>query len=60
MNFKSKLPKKLQIYASFGVIPKLFLTPFAILTVLLFVLARPFIIIQVHKLKDWRLGHFAT
>jgi len=60
VNFKSKLPKKLQKYASFGVIPKLFLAPFAILTVLLFVLARPFIIIQVHKVKDWRLGHFAT
>jgi len=60
VNFKSKLPKKLQKYASLGVIPKLLLAPFAILTVLLFVLARPFIIIQVHKVKDWRLGHFAT
>jgi len=60
VNFKSKLPKKLQKYASLGVIPKLFLAPFAILTVFLFVLARPFIIIQVHKVKDWRLGHFAV
>jgi len=59
VNFKSKLPRNLQKYASFGVIPKLFLAPFAILTVLVFVLARPFIIIQVHKVKDWRLGHFA-
>jgi len=58
VNFKSKLPKNLQKYASFGVIPKLFLAPFAILTVLIFVLARPFLIIQVHKVNDWRLGHF--
>jgi len=60
VNFKSKLPKNLQKYASFGVIPKLFLAPFAILTVLVFVLARPFLIIQVHKVNDWRLGHFTT
>ena len=60
MNLKSKLPPRFQKYASFGIIPKLFLLPFATATVLGMKLLRPLVMIQVHKVHDWRIGHFAT
>jgi len=60
VNLKSKLPPQLQKYASFGIIPKLFLLPFATATVLGMKLLRPLVMIQVHKVHDWRIGHFAT
>jgi len=60
VNFKSKLPKKLQKYASFGVIPKLFLAPFAILILLGFLLAKPFFQFRLYRMVDSRIGHLAT
>ena len=60
MNLKSKLPPRFQKYASLGVVPKIILFPFALFAVTCFVMLRPVILIQVHKVKDWRLGHFAT
>ena len=40
--------------------PKIILFPFALFAVTCFVMLRPVILIQVHKVKDWRIGHFAT
>ena len=60
MNLKSKLPPKFQKYASLGVFPKIILLPFALFPVTFFAILRPVILIQVHKVKDWRIGHFAT
>jgi putative glycosyltransferase (TIGR04372 family) len=40
--------------------PKIILLPFALFAVTCFVILRPVILIQVHKVKDWRIGHFAT
>ena len=56
MNLKSKLPTRLQKYASFGIIPKLFFLPIAIFFVVLIFLTRPFVIVQIYPL-DWQLGH---
>ncbi len=60
MNLKSKLPPRFQKYASFGIIPKLFLLPFAIAALFGMRLLRPFVLIHIHKVHDWRIGHFAT
>ena len=60
MNLKSKLPPKFQKYASLGIIPKILLLPFAISTIATFYIIRPFFLIQVHKVKDWRIGHLAA
>jgi len=60
VNLKSKLPPKFQKYASLGVFPKIILFPFALFAITCFVMVRPVILIQVHKVKDWRIGHFAT
>jgi putative glycosyltransferase (TIGR04372 family) len=60
MNLKSKLPTKLQKYASFGVIPKLLLAPVAFLILLGFSLARPFVHIRLYRMMDSRIGHLAT
>jgi len=59
VNFKSKLPKNLQKYASFGVIPKLFLAPFAILILFGFLLAKPFVQFRLYRMVDSRIGHLA-
>ena len=59
MNLKSKLPPRFQKYASFGIIPKIILLPFALITVTGFALFRPLILIQIHKVIDWRIGYFA-
>ena len=40
--------------------PKILLFPFALFAVTGFVMLRPVVLIQVHKVKDWRIGHFAT
>ena len=56
MNLKSKLPPRFQKYASFGVIPKLLLLPFAGLLVTSIFFIRPFIIVQIYPL-DWQFGH---
>lgn len=34
--------------------------PFAILVVFIFILLRPFVIIQIYKVHDWRIGHMVT
>ena len=60
VNFKSRLPKKLQKYASLGVIPKLFLAPFAILILFGFLLAKPFIQFRLYRMVDSRIGHLAA
>jgi putative glycosyltransferase (TIGR04372 family) len=60
VNLKSKLPTRFQKYASFGIIPKLLLLPFAAVTLLGMRSLRPFVLIRVHKVHDWRIGHFAT
>jgi len=60
VNFKSRLPKKLQKYASLGVIPKLLLAPFAILILLGFLLAKPFVQFRLYRMVDSRIGHLAT
>ena len=60
MNLKSKLPPKFQKYASLGVIPKLILLPFAAAALLAVKIVRPFVTFQIHKVHDWRIGHFAT
>jgi putative glycosyltransferase (TIGR04372 family) len=60
VNLKSKLPPRFQKYASLGVFPKIILFPFALFAVTCFIIVRPVILIQVHKVKDWRIGHFAT
>jgi putative glycosyltransferase (TIGR04372 family) len=57
VNLKSKLPTKLQKYASFGVIPKLFLLPFALGFIALILLIRPFVVIKFFKVNPWRIGH---
>ena len=60
MNLKSKLSPRFQKYAGFGIIPKIILLPFALITVTGFALFRPLVLIQIHKVIDWRIGHFAT
>jgi putative glycosyltransferase (TIGR04372 family) len=60
VNLKSKLPPRFQKYANFGIIPKLLLLPFAAVTLLGMRSLRPFVLIRVHKVHDWRIGHFAT
>ena len=57
MNLKSKLPPKFQKYASLGVIPKLLLLPFALLTIATFFIIRPFYVIKIFKINTWRIGH---
>ncbi len=57
MNLKSKLPPRFQKYASLGVIPKLFLLPFALFFVLAIFVARPIVQIKIFKVNPWRLGH---
>ena len=56
MNLKSKLLKRLQKYASFGVIPKLLLAPFALVSILFFIVIRPVKTIKIYPV-DWQLGH---
>jgi len=56
VNLKSKLPTRFQKYASFGIIPKLLLLPFATIFVALILAIRPFVILQIYSL-DWQIGH---
>jgi hypothetical protein len=59
VNLKSKLPKKLQKYASFGVFPKILLAPVAFLILLGFSIARLFVHIRLYRMVDTRIGHLA-
>ena len=43
-----------------GALVKLLMLPPAILVVGIFILLRPFVIIQICKVHDWRIGHMAT
>ena len=60
VNLKSKLPQKLQQFMTRGALVKLLMLPPAILVVGIFILLRPFVIIQICKVHDWRIGHMAT
>ena len=60
MNLKSKLPPRLQKYASFGIIPKLFLAPVAFLILCGFLLAKPFVQFRLYRMVDSRIGHLAS
>jgi len=60
MNLKSRLPPRLQKYASFGVVPKLILLPFALTFVLAIFFARPVVRIKIFKVNPWRLRHLGT
>ena len=57
MNLRSKLPPRLQKFATRGALIKLPLLPFALIVVGIYVLLRPFVIIQIYKVEDWRIGH---
>jgi len=57
VNLKSKLPLRFQKYTSFGVIPKFFLAPVALVIVILIILVRPILKIYIYKV-DWPFGHF--
>lgn len=50
---------RLQKYASFGVVPKLLLSPFAFLILCGFLLARPFVHVRLYRMVDSRIGHLA-
>ena len=60
MNLKSKLPKRLQKYASFGVLPKLILAPVSFLILSVFLLAKPFVQFRLYRMVDTRIGHLTT
>ena len=60
MNPKSKIPTKLQKYAKFSVISKIFLAPVAFLILLGFSLVRPLVHIRLYRMVDTRIGHLAT
>ncbi|MFM9172435.1 MAG: hypothetical protein ACKOQU_06580, partial [Acidimicrobiaceae bacterium] len=60
MNLKSKLPPQFQKYASFGIIPKLILLPFALAALCIFKFVDHFMRIEIHKVHDMRLGHLAV
>lgn len=57
MNLRSKLPPRLQKFATRGALIKLPMLPFALIVLGIFVLLRPFVIIQIYKVHDWRIGH---
>lgn len=60
VNLKSKLPSRLKQFAQIdGKLPKLLLLPFAILTIALFVLIKPFVTIQIFKVWE-RFGHLVA
>ncbi len=54
---RSKLPPRLQKFATKGALKKLLMMPFALIVVGIFILLRPLVIIQIHKVYDWRIGH---
>ena len=58
MNFAPKFHEKLRPYATWGGLLKLPLLAPAFLLVVLMILLRPFIIVQIYKVYDWRFGHF--
>lgn len=60
MNLESKLPPRLKQFARLdGKLPKLLLLPFAILTIALLILIKPFVTIQIFKVWE-RFGHLVA
>jgi putative glycosyltransferase (TIGR04372 family) len=57
---RSKLPPRLHRFATRGALIKLPMLPFAVIVVGIFILLRPFVIIQIYKVHDWRIGHMAA
>jgi putative glycosyltransferase (TIGR04372 family) len=60
VNLRSKLPPRLRKFATKGALIKLPMLPFALVAVSIFILLRPFVIIQIYKVHDWRIGHMAA
>ena len=58
--FRSKLHPKIQQFATIGALIKLPMLPLALLVVGSFILLRPFVILQVYKVHDWRIGHMVA
>ena len=60
MNLKSKLPSKLKQFAQVnGKLSKLLLLPFALITIAIFFLLKPFLTIQIFKVWE-RFGHLVV
>ena len=57
---RSKLPPRLHKFATRGALIKLPMLPFALMAVGIFLLLRPFVIIQIYKVHDWRIGHMVS
>ena len=53
----SKLPPRLQKFTTKGALLKLPMLPLALAIVSFIILLRPFVIIKIHKVHDWRIGH---
>ena len=60
MNLSSKLQSKLQQFTTRDALVKLLMLLPAILLIGIFILLRPFVIIQIYKVHDWRIGHMAA
>ena len=60
MHWQTKVPPRLKEYASFGIIPKLFLAPVAFLILGGFLIAKPFVQFRLYRMVDSRIGHLAT
>jgi putative glycosyltransferase (TIGR04372 family) len=60
VNWISIIPPKFQKYASFGIIPKLLLTPVAFLILCGFLIAKPFVQFRLYRMVDSRIGHLAV
>lgn len=58
MIFSPKFHEKLRMHATWGGLLKLPLLLPAFLLVVLIIFLRPFIIIQIYRVYDWRFGHF--
>ena len=58
MIFSPKFHEKLRMHATWGGLLKLPLLLPAFLLIVLIILLRPFIIVQIYKVYDWRFGHF--
>ena len=57
---RSKLPPRLQKFTTKGALVKLPLLPFALIAICIFALLRPFVITQIYKVHDWRIGHMVS
>jgi len=60
LDMKSKLPPKLRQLTTVGALIKITLLLPAMLVLGIFIVLRPFVIIQVYKVHDWRIGHMVS